>query len=855
MKIEEVFEKALMLIKLKDYDEAEKIVRQLVKVKPDNEGFFLTLGNIYSLKNERKKALRTYIKASKIAPKNPDCYSNIGVMYKQIGKNQQAIHYLKKALSFAKNRADIYYNLGNVYKQSGSLGDAEHNFLEAVRLNPEFVQCYNNLGTLYIEQGMVDKAEDIIRKGLEVDENHPGLLYNMGVLRDSQGSIDEAIGLYKHALVNQPLWVDSLNNLGIAYNKTNLHGKAIKVFSNALDIEPENYRVKNNIATAYKSIGEEKKARQFYREAISHNPGYTRASLNLSELYRETGDLDSAIEELNRIETIRPEDSEIKVFKAHVYIDKGEDEKAESIIDSVMQSSPGNPAPLALKALFCIRKGEIEKAEEYIEKADSIKPGSLPLKMAKAEFYRSKGELGKAEGELSGILSENPGSLKVSLELARVLKEQEKYDDALKILDSLKGDYGDFRETVAEYSDIYKKSGQTEKALEYSNRLLAKMGQDGDQIDIDSLNRGIALFEENSKSYELLNSTRMEERLNDFVREYVKQEQEKNLPQDAMSFLIGSVDGLNDEEVPVLDVGGIEPVIEINEEEETHLLDTLEEDFDPEDDAGFFEETEDKIRKEVMENIEKTYPQLQQPNYPLPVPVIIPQVQSAPPPPVTVPPRVYDNLYSSQERQPPQYQMQPPQLPEAPPPQKPPAPQTKKKPDKPAPEKPPVPGSPEKKHEVDDLLDKFEGVEEPEGLSFVGLKSDPEYVNSDISNLLEYLEGLTDFLIEARKKKYTRSIMKLKVETLKLKLRGNKGLLTSLAEKGGDLKQGPDDAAGKAAREADNGSKPLSSTDIENTLSYIKGLTGFLPENSGGVAIKLKLQNLLGRIEGETDGQ
>ena len=55
-----------------------------------------------------------------------------------------------------------------------------------------------------------------------------------------------------------------------------------------------------------------------------------------------------------------------------------------------------------------------------------------------------------------------------------------------------------------------------------------------------------------------------------------------------------SVTALEDEYVPIIDVGGIEPVIEINEEEIHLKLDELEEEFDPEESEGFFQQTEEK---------------------------------------------------------------------------------------------------------------------------------------------------------------------------------------------------------------------------------------------------------------------
>jgi len=869
MNKEALFEKSLALIKHKEYDEAENIVKQLIEKNPDKEALYLTLGNIYSFKNKKQQALDAYEKASQIAPENPDSYSNIGLIYKQQGDLEKAISYLRKALSFAKERTDIYYNLGNIYKQSDNVVEAEKLFLEALKLDPEFVQVHNNLGSLYIEQGKLEQAEDIINRGLSVDENHPRLLYNLGVIKDLQGKSEEAIEFYKHSTVTQPLWVESFNNLGIAYNKSSKHGKAIKAFNNALDVEPNNSVVKNNIAVTYESVGEEKKAKEYYREAISLNPEYIKASLNLSDLYRETGDFDNALKELSRIETINPEDEEIKIHKAHVYFDKGELDVAEEIIDhSVKEES--SPAAFAIKALLSIKKGKTEEATKFIEKADALEPGNPSLKSAKAELYRQQGDLWKAENEFKDILSSNKGNLKVSIELAKILKEQEKFEDAISVLDSIKGDYKYYNDTIAEYSDVYKKSGQTEKALEYSNQLLAKMGEDESLIDISSLSKGIELFEEASKSYEILNNDRMEERLSGFVKEYVKNDQDKGKPQDAMSFLIGSIEGLNDEQVPIIDIGGIEPVIEINEEEEMHLL-KQDEDLDEEDkEIGLYEEAKEKIEKDFFERLGKTNPQLLSPQS-LPSQPMSPQSFSPQPLPVQpIPMPVPIPAYS---QVPPQMQMPftfPPSFPQAPPgePQQ-------------ARYQTPPQGSAKNQ---EDMLEKYDGVDEPEGESFANIKEEPEYVNTDIAGLLDNLEDLTDFLTDGRKDKYENSIMKLKVGALKRKLNGNKGLLDTLSgteeeeeEKEPEKKIVVPEKRSKKERRDDRdrrssedrrlidrrsfldrrdrakGKEILTKDDLENTFSYIKGLADFLPEEVGGDVLKLKINNLLGKMDGKKD--
>lgn len=807
MKNNQLFEKALMRVKLKDYDEAEKIIKNLLEEDSRNVNYYITLGNIYYLKKDRKKALKAYLEGTKTAPENPDCYSNLGVIYRQMGKYTQAVNYFKKALAASEAtgpRADIYYNLGNVYKNIEQSENAEKSFLKAIELDPSFIQAYNNLGNFFFKNKENEKAEEIIRKGLLIDENHPGLLYNLGLVLDAAGKTEEAIESYKHSLVGEPLGVESLNNLGIAYNKTNNIQKAVKTFNNALKIDPANYKVKNNMGFAYKADGKGKEARRYYKEAIKSNPEYTKASINLSELYLETGDLENAFDEISRIEAIKPEDADVKIQKANIYIEKGEIGRAEEIIDTVLKKKEDSPVPLALKALIKLKKGETEEAKKYIEKANSLTTDNLSLKMVKSEFLKNEKNFEDAEKELREIIFQRPGDYRASLELAKILKTQEKYDDALAVLNTIKGDYGDLKDTISEYSDTFKQSGQVELALEYSNRFLGTVGKEGSSVDISVLNQGIELFEQNAKIYEIQRGSKIEERINDFVRNYVKQGQKEVIPQDAMSFLIASVDNLADEEVPLLDMGVIEPVIEINEDVEVHFLKELEAEFDEEDGVGRVEELQEKRLKEEIEKQKAAggqYPFGQMP-YPYP-----------PPPPVP-----------------------------------------KKKP-------PPLP-PPAEKQTKSAIPSESTKEEKPK---------------EKIGNMLDYLENLTSYLGDDKKKRYISSMMKLKVETLKRKLKGQSGFLNSIWEEkveGSGEKIIHKERRKKSNRRAIDRSdlqvenqqdktalqekpsvpiKQISTEELESTFGYLKKLTEYLPENSGGIALSKKLTKLIELIKEEKE--
>ena len=65
--------------------------------------------------------------------------------------------------------------------------------------------------------------------------------------------------------------------------------------------------------------------------------------------------------------------------------------------------------------------------------------------------------------------------------------------------------------------------------------------------------------------------------------------------------------------------------------------------------------------------------------------------------------------------------------------------------------------------------------EHEESEEFVDFRNDSGFVDQGVSDLLEYLEKMTEFLNKPLQDRFTGSIMKLKVESLRLRLKGRKG--------------------------------------------------------------------------------
>jgi len=172
-----------------------------------------------------------------------------------------------------------------------------------------------------------------------------------------------------------------------------------------------------------------------------------------------------------------------------------------------------------------------------------------------------------------------------------------------------------------------------------------------------------------------------------------------------------------------------------------------------------------------------------------------------------------------------------------------------------------TPPEPENPVEESALPEQTSLEEEPEELQ-PEPEEESEEVNADAAeNLLDYLSGLTEYLPNDVRSTYEDSEMKLRMEALRSKLKGEGGLHV-IAER---LKQqqashptnSPSETAGTESvvtgeeqRELFSNKKHIYPQQIESTFGYLESLSEQHPNHEIGVALKRKMRDIIMKLRG-----
>jgi len=135
----------ICLNELKQYDDAEKVIRKQMKKFPDDLSIFIDLGNVYHLEGNEKNASAQYDEAINRLTTNTQQVSNLANRFQSAGLSDYAIATYEHARKiFNAENSDLFLqDLAILYSKKGDFEDAIKAYLDMVEFNPgqkEYVQ-------------------------------------------------------------------------------------------------------------------------------------------------------------------------------------------------------------------------------------------------------------------------------------------------------------------------------------------------------------------------------------------------------------------------------------------------------------------------------------------------------------------------------------------------------------------------------------------------------------------------------------------------------------------------------------------------------------------------------------------
>ncbi|MBE2279697.1 MAG: tetratricopeptide repeat protein [Ignavibacteriaceae bacterium] len=434
------------------FSEAVSVFQKYIDSGSKEKDIFLAASDCYIKLNNYPKAISILEKYRTVFGDEFNINFLLAQLYAQTGNYLPATNILSVLIrnypdsnSAKIYLSDVFLTVGVTQYGSKDTINAEINFKNSLIYNPFNKQARVNLLILFLESKRYNDALKFAEEGYRFfnNDNNIALIY-FEVLIGLENFTD-ALPVLEVIAKRLPDDIQIQLNLAMLYRYNNSPEKAVQVYENLRKNFPGNKDVFEAEIKYYELFSDDEKIISLYLEYLIYKPDDKEMKLRLAKKYEYTGNFDKAREIYL---TLNPnqEDQSINVLIAENYSAAGDLESAISQLLSIIEDKKADP--FIYSKLF--------------------------------ELFQKSGKIENAKGILLAGLKNFPFSLELNLELVKVYYNEQKFDSAFIVLETISGYSREVPEIPYYFALIYKINNEKTAAIRnYSRAIRVSLKETG----------------------------------------------------------------------------------------------------------------------------------------------------------------------------------------------------------------------------------------------------------------------------------------------------------------------------------------------------------------------------------------
>jgi tetratricopeptide (TPR) repeat protein len=234
---------SVALLRLKRTEEAEKHLREALRIAPEDPGANVALGDACTDRRDFEGALSAY----------------------------------SAAMKTLVNDAMIGVKVCSSLRRLQRIPEAFQACQEAVRLGPDVSSTHEALALVYVVQGDMAAAIPVFQRTLELDPKNHSALANLATCLKSEGRAAESIEPYRKAIALRP--EEPVMHVQLADSLMTLEraDEAMAEFETALRLAPQDLDARLYYARALRLVGKNAEAVTQYQHVLTLRPDHPEA--------------------------------------------------------------------------------------------------------------------------------------------------------------------------------------------------------------------------------------------------------------------------------------------------------------------------------------------------------------------------------------------------------------------------------------------------------------------------------------------------------------------------------------------------------------------------------------------------
>jgi tetratricopeptide (TPR) repeat protein len=405
-------------VKREEIPSAIDLLKDLIKVRPDEVQAFLNLADIY-LQQLRKPdlALPYAEQASRLAPNRLAAYQALFEVYFALNRKKSAEAVLQRAqkldssdpatwLTLADLSIRLYSNEKGVF-QSGRSAAVELHLQKAASLAKDDVDIFSKIGDTYVEINQVPNAIAAYLQALKLSQGNTEIRYKLAQSFLKAGQRDEAIRVLEEMIKTNSLRPESYEFLARLYQEGGNLDRALSNYQQAILLtpnQPENYLHAAEMQLELKKFDDAiwtlQQAR--HRFPIPQMTYSLAVALSTGKRYSDALPIYEAA--LQEAKTAQPEVLDAAFYFNYAVAAEQSNlvEKAAGLFKQCIELDPSKAAQAYnyLGYMYVDRNMNLDEAGAMIKKALELQPDNGAYIDSLGWYYYHTGEYAKALTEL-----------------------------------------------------------------------------------------------------------------------------------------------------------------------------------------------------------------------------------------------------------------------------------------------------------------------------------------------------------------------------------------------------------------------------------------------------------------------
>ena len=470
-------------------DEAEKAAEIALRLDPNDEWYYIFLGQIKADKEDYSGAANLYSKLVKIKSDDIDLYFDWAMLLEKADRPNEALSVYNTIQSRVGLEEVIIQKLP-LYEQTKQFDIALKEVNQLIQKDSTQFQNYGLLGEVYESKGDNAMAEKAYLKILDLDPGNILAYYSLGTIYNKESDTASYRKLLTRAMLSKSLESKDKVRLmlplmqAITDNSDTVRDKSmvIKLLQDLNKTDSNSKDISNFVAEAYYNLGDTSRAINLLKNLIQDTSATEETYIQLaSMLFVDKQDYDETIR-YTKLGGEKYSDNPIfDYFLALSYtIKKDYLDAQKSYQNGLLKKFDKEELRLLMLVGLGDVSGELKSyaiADSAYEKALEIDPNNaLALNNYAYLLSLRNIELKRAEkmSKRSNLLENNNAAYQDTY--AWILYQQEAYSEALKWIQKAMQSAGEdaSEDMYDHYGDILQKLGKTNDAIDYWKKALQK---------------------------------------------------------------------------------------------------------------------------------------------------------------------------------------------------------------------------------------------------------------------------------------------------------------------------------------------------------------------------------------------